>query len=123
MIVSFSSPQVISAILAFVIAGSIFWLIRKDYLIQRDGVKWLVIAIAVLLYGINPKLNDMIGFQLGIAYPPIIPLLIGIALALIKLLIADIERARLQMSVTRLLQKVAIMESEIEDLRKQSSHE
>lgn len=123
MMVSFSSPQVISAVLAFVIAGSIFWLIRKDYLIQRDGVKWLVIAIAVLLYGINPKLNDMIGFQLGIAYPPIIPLLIGIALALIKLLIADIERARLQMSVTRLLQKVAIMESEIEDLRKLSSHE
>ncbi|BDX07659.1 DUF2304 domain-containing protein [Planctobacterium marinum] len=111
----FSNPQIVSAVLATVIAGCILLLVRRDYLIQRDAVKWLLLALAILLYGLNPGLNDIIGFELGISYPPIIPLLIGFAVVLIKLLLADIERARLQMSVTRLIQKVAILEAKIDD--------
>ncbi|MCC2606103.1 DUF2304 domain-containing protein [Planctobacterium marinum] len=112
---TFFNPQIVSAVLALSIAMSIFWLIRRDYLIQRDGIKWIVIALGVLLYGINPALNDSIGNALGIGYPPIIVVLIALAVTLIKLLIADIERAKLQMSVTRLIQKVAILESRLEE--------
>lgn len=112
---NFFNPQIVSAILALSIALSIFWLVRKDYLIHRDGLKWIIIAVGVLLYGTNPALNDSIGNALGIGYPPIIVVLIALAVTLIKLLIADIERAKLQMSVTRLIQKVAILESKIEE--------
>lgn len=112
--ISVFNPQIVSTILALSITFSIFWLIRRDYLIQRDGIKWIVIAICVLLYGVNPSINDSIGLALGISYPPIIVVLIALAVTLIKLLVADIERAKLQMSVTRLIQKVAILESRIE---------
>lgn len=111
---NFFNPQAVSAILALSITLSIFWLIRKDYLIQRDGIKWIFIAFSVLLYGVNPSLNDTIGLALGISYPPIIVVLIALAVTLLKLLVADIERAKLQMSVTRLIQKVAILESKID---------
>lgn len=108
------NPQIVSTILALTITFSIFWLIRKDYLIQRDGIKWIVIAIGVLLYGVNPSINDSIGLVLGISYPPIIVVLIALAVILLKLLVADIERAKLQMSVTRLIQKIAILESKVD---------
>lgn len=115
------TPQIVSTILALCIAMSIFWLVRKDYLAQRDGVKWILIAFAVLFYGLNPAINDKIGVVLGVNYPPIIVVLIGLGVVLIKLLIADIERAKLQMSVTRLIQKVAILESQDDCSRKDSS--
>ena len=115
---TFITPQIVSMTLAILIAGTIIWLIRRDYLILRDGLKWIIIAIGVLLYGVNPGVNDFIGISLGISYPPIIVVLIGLGVVLIKLLIADIERAKLHMSVTRLIQKVAILEAELDGVRK-----
>lgn len=109
------NPQIVSTILSAIIAGFIFWLVRKDYLIQRDGIKWLFLAILIFAYGIDPTFNDKIGFALGISYPPVIPILAGMALLLIKLLIIDIERARTQMTLTRLVQKVAILEMKVSD--------
>ena len=60
----------------------------------------------------------MIGLKLGIAYPPIIPLLIGFALVLIKLLIADIERAKMQVTLNRLVQRLAMLETDISQNKK-----
>lgn len=108
------APQFLSSILAISIFFSILILLRKDRITHRDGFKWLILAVAILVYGLFPRLNDWIGESFGISYPPIIPLLIGFSVLLIKLLIADIERARLQVTVNRLVQKVAILEHKID---------
>ena len=112
------TPQIISSVLAITVGIGIFWMVRKDHLITRDGLKWIVISLGILIYGFFPQLNDVIGLKLGIAYPPIIPLLIGFAVVLIKLLIADIERAKMQVTLNRLVQRLAMLETDISQNKK-----
>jgi hypothetical protein len=114
------TPQLISSLIALIIGFSIFWLVRKDRLITRDGLKWLFVAALVMVYGVFPTLNDNLGVLLGISYPPIIPVLVAIGVILVKLLVADIERAKQQVVITRLIQKIAILEQEIESSRKKN---
>ena len=113
-----STPQIISSVLALSVGIGIFWMVRKDHLITRDGLKWIVISLGILIYSFFPQLNDVIGLKLCIAYPPIIPLLIGFALVLIKLLIADIERAKMQVTLNRLVQRLAMLETDISQNKK-----
>ncbi len=107
------TPQIISSFIALVIGVSIFWMVRRDHLITRDGLKWIIIALCILLFGFYPQLNDYIGLKLGIGYPPIIPVLIGMGGILLKLLIADIERAKMQVTIKRLVQRLAMLEADI----------
>lgn len=113
---TFDAPQIISAILASSLFFAILMLLRKDQITHRDGFKWVIVACLILIYGLFPSFNDYVGALLGIGYPPIIPLLLGFAVVTIKLLVADIERAKLQISVNRLTQKVAILEYEQQKL-------
>ena len=107
------TPQIISSILALIIGVTIVWMVRRDHLITRDGVKWVFIATAIMIYGFFPQINDAIGKGLNIGYPPIIPVLLGLGVILIKLLIADIERARMQVTINRLVQRLAMLEADL----------
>lgn len=109
-----SNPQIISLVLGVFIAGVIFWLVRKDLLVSKDALRWLILAASVLLFGAFPTVNDWIGVQLGVAYPPIIPVLLGFGVVLIKLIIADIQRTQLRADTSRLVQKVALLELKID---------
>ncbi|AWL11235.1 hypothetical protein HMF8227_00739 [Saliniradius amylolyticus] len=115
-----STPQIVSSIIAALISITIIWMVRRDHLITRDGLKWILISIAILLYGFFPQLNDIIGSGLGISYPPIIPVLLGMGVILIKLLIADIERARMQVTINRLVQRLAMLEADRKDSSRES---
>jgi uncharacterized protein YqfB (UPF0267 family) len=48
---------------------------------------------------------------LGISYGPILPLLLVSVFLLVKALLADIERAKTQVKLDRLNQKLALMEN------------
>lgn len=109
-----NTPQITSAIIGLVIGVTIVWMVRRDHLITRDGLKWTIIAVLIAVYGAFPGLNDKIGMLIGIAYPPIIPVLLGMGIILIKLLIADIERARMQVTINRLVQRLAMLEADIQ---------
>lgn len=112
-----SSPQIIGAGIGLVIFATIFWLIRRDHMVSRDGVRWILIAALVMVYGAFPGVNDMLGAFLGISYPPIIPVLLGLGAVLIKLLIGDIERVKSRVDIERMVQRMAILEAEIAELK------
>lgn len=112
-----SSPQIIGASIGFFIAAVIFWLVRRDHMVSKDGIRWLFIAALILIYGAFPGINDMLGAFLGIGYPPIIPVLIGIGAMLLKLLLNDIERVKTRVDIERLVQRVAMLEAELEALK------
>ena len=118
-----SSPQIIGATIGLIIGGVIFWLIRRDHMISRDGVRWLLIAALVMVYGAFPGVNDLLGAMLGISYPPIIPVLLGLGAVLIKLLIADIERVKTRVDIERMVQRMAILEAQLEQMKTQQSKE
>ena len=111
------TPYVTSALLGIAIAGGILLLVRRDQLHGSFAVWWLSVAMAALLIGFVPRSVDWLGELFGVSYPPMLVALIGIAALLLKLLVLDIDMTRRERRVRRLLQKVAILEAEMRDMR------
>ncbi len=105
-----------SAIIGMSISWLILWLVRKDRLHSRYAMWWLLIALIIAVIGIFPVIVDTIAGQLGIFYPPILPVILGMGFILIKLLHMDIERSRNEIKIHRLAQRLAILEAELKTI-------
>jgi len=103
------------------LAGIILYLVRRDHLHGPYALGWLVLAAGIIFIAAFPRVIDRIGSLVGIYYPPILVCLAAIAALLIKSLISDLERSRQERSLRRLSQKLAILESELAELRAERS--
>ncbi len=111
------SYHLTSAILGIAFAAIVILLVRRDHLRIRYSVWWLFIAAVALLLGLFPGLVDRLGGLLGVAYPPTLLLVLGIAALLIKMLYMDIEHSRLERNLRRLTQRIAMYETESRESR------
>lgn len=91
----------------------IFVLIRNDQLHASHGIAWIVAALIMALLGLAPGVFDQLASRVGVAYPPALAFTLALAVVAIKLLIDDIERSRLKMRQTRLIQRIALLENEL----------
>lgn len=108
--------QITSAILGVVIAGAILFLVRRDHLHGPYALWWLGVAAATFVLGVFPKVVAWLGRETGIVYAPVLPIIIAVALILIRMLKLDIDRSRQERQMRRLTQKLAILERELERL-------
>ena len=99
-----------SAAIGIIIACSIIYLVRHDYLRTDYAVWWVATALGVVVCSVRPQLIDAIGARLGISYPPVLLVIVGMGLLLIKVLTMDIERSKQERKIRRLVQKIALME-------------
>ncbi len=106
--------QFTTAAIGFLIAMLIFHLVRRDHMHGPYAVWWLVIAFFAVLLGAFPHVVDNIATHLGVNYPPILSIVIAIAIILIKMLTMDIERSKQERKLRRLTQHLAILEASIE---------
>ncbi len=116
----FFSYRSTSLILGFLIAGIIFYLIRKDSLHTRHSFFWFFLASAIMIFGAFPKLSDYAATLLGISYPPVLVMVIGMGLILIKILTADIESSRQERKIRILTEKLAGLEEKVQSRRQTS---
>ncbi|WP_293647292.1 DUF2304 domain-containing protein [Thiolapillus sp.] len=105
----------ISAIIGLLTAGLIFYLVRRDHLHTRYALWWVPVALVMAVLGVFPQIVDWIGRMMGISYPPVIPLLLGLVAMVVKILVMDIERSRNEVKLTRLVQRAAMLEKRVED--------
>jgi hypothetical protein len=105
--------QITSAILGVALAGAILFLVRRDHLHGPYAVWWFVIAAATFLLGVFPGIVVWLGHLTGIFYPPVLPIIIGLSLVLIRLLKLDVDRSKQERRIRRLTQKLAILEQEL----------
>ena len=112
------TAQITAALLGLALAGSILYLVRRDHLHGPYALWWLVVAAATLVLGFVPRTIDWLAHLTGIAYPPVLPIIIGLSLILLRLLQLDIQRSRQERQVRRLNQKLAILEEELASLRR-----
>ncbi|HEY6941362.1 DUF2304 domain-containing protein [Dokdonella sp.] len=105
--------QITSAILGVALAGAILFLVRRDHLHGPYAVWWFVIAAATFVLGVFPGIVVWLGHQTGIFYAPVLPIIIGLSLVLIRLLKLDIDRSKQERRIRRLTQKLAILEQEL----------
>ena len=95
----------------------IFVLIRNDQLHASHGIAWILAALLMALLGLAPGIFDQLASRVGVAYPPALAFTLGLAVVAVKLLIDDIERSRLKMRQTRLIQRIALLENEIRRMK------
>lgn len=108
----------ITGAIGIVTAVAIMILIRKDHLQVRYGLWWMAAAIMFASLGLFPAFFDKFAKIIGISYSPILALTIGILVLVIKILVMDIERSRNAARLNRLVQRIALLESDLRELQK-----
>ena len=108
---------VVSAVIGIALASVILYLVRRDHLHGSYALWWLVVAAATLVVGVFPHLVDRLGELIGIAYPPILAIILGMGLILIRMLLMDIDRSRQERTLRRLTQRLAILDQELGEAR------
>jgi hypothetical protein len=108
---------VTAALIGILMAGAILYLVRRDHLHGSYALWWLAVAAAALLLGVFPQVIDWLGRVTGIAYAPVLPIIIGLAMILLRMLKMDIDRSRSERQLRRLTQKLGILEQELAQAR------
>jgi hypothetical protein len=108
--------QITSAAMGIALAGAILFLVRRDHLHGPYAVWWFAVATATFVLGVFPQVVVWLGHATGIGYAPVLPIIIGLSLVLIRLLKLDVDRSKQERKVRRLTQKLAILERELERL-------
>jgi hypothetical protein len=111
--------SLITALIGIATAITIMILIRRDHLHVRYGLWWMAAASVFALLGLFPTLVDYVAGHLGIGYPPVLALILGLTVLVLKILVMDIERSRNAIKQQRLVQRVALLEAELRDLQRQ----
>jgi hypothetical protein len=106
-----------TGIIGIATAITIVILMRRDYLHVRYGLWWTGAAFAFACLGLLPAFFDKIAKYFGVAYPPILALTLAVAILFIKILVMDIERSRNAIRRQRLIQRVALLESDLRELQ------
>ena len=108
---------VITSIIGIVTAIIIVILIRRDHLHVRYGLWWMSAALTFALLGLFPAFFDNLAKYIGIAYPPILALTTGVVILVLKILVMDIERSRNAIRLHRLIQRIALLESDLREMQ------
>jgi hypothetical protein len=111
------TAQITSGVISVLLASAILYLVRRDHLHGSYALWWFAVAAAILLLGVFPPIIDWLGSATGISYAPVLPIIIGIGMILIRMLKMDIDRSRRERQIRRLAQKLAILEQEIDAAR------
>ena len=104
------SYQVTSTAIGLAIACTILFLVRRNHMHGPYAVWWLCVAAIVVVLGFFPRVFDDIAMRVGVSYPPILAVVVGLGLILIKMLTMDLERSRQERKIRRLAQQLAILE-------------
>ena len=111
------TAQITSGVISLLLAGAILYMVRRDHLHGSYALWWLAVAVAILVLGVFPPVIDWLGTVTGISYAPVLPIIIGIGMILMRLLKMDVDRSRRERQIRRLTQKLAIIEEELRELR------
>jgi hypothetical protein len=114
------TAQITAGIIGVLLAGTILYLVRRDHLHGSYALWWLAVAVVILLLGAFPPVIDWLGSVTGIYYPPVLPIIVGIGMILIRMLKMDIDRSQQERQLRRLTQKLAILEQEITEARRRT---
>lgn len=102
--------KIVTAALGLGVAACIGMLVRRDKMRAGYSLWWLSIALALGILGAFPELFDVIGRSLGVAYPPVLALIFGYCMLLVKILYDDLGRSRMERDLRKLAQRLAVYE-------------
>ena len=107
----------ITRIIGIIAAIVILILIRRDLLHVRYGLLWVAAAVVFASLGLFPAFFDNFAKYVGVAYPPVLALTIGVVVLVLKILVMDLERSRNAIKMQRLVQRIGLLESDLREMQ------
>ncbi len=104
--------QITSMAIGVSLAAIILLLVRRDHLHGPYAIWWIGAAATVAVLGLFPRLFDVLAAMLGVSYPPVLAIVLGFGLLLVKILTMDVERSRQERLIRRLAQRLAMLEAQ-----------
>jgi hypothetical protein len=104
--------QITSMAIGVSLAAVILLLVRRDHLHGPYAIWWIGAAATVALLSFFPRLFDVVAVKVGISYPPILAIVLGFSMLLVKILTMDLERSRQERLIRRLAQRLAMLEAQ-----------
>jgi hypothetical protein len=101
----------------------VVYLIRTRRLHERFALIWLAGAIGIAVLAVWGSALNAIADWAGIAYPPNVLFVVGGGFVLWVLLHSAVVMTRVVKQNTQLAQRVAMLETEIDDLKKTSGQD
>jgi len=108
--------QITSMAIGVSLAVTILFLVRRDHLHGPYALWWIGVAVTVAFLSLFPRLFDVVAIKLGISYPPILAVIMGFSMLLVKLLTMDLERSRQERLIRRLAQRLALLEAQAPEM-------
>lgn len=105
--------QALAIIGCLVLLFVIFETIRKRRLREQYALVWILAGLVLLLLAIRRDLLTQLSQLMGIYYPPSALLVIGIGFIVLVLLSFSVAVSEMSEKVTRLAQRLALLEGEI----------
>ena len=112
---NYTTANITTLIIGFVLAITIFFMVRKDHLHGPYAIWWIAIASLAMILGIFPKIVNQLAHYAGINYPPTLVLVLAVSFILLKMLTQDLNRTLLEKKIRRLTQRMAIYEKALKD--------
>jgi len=113
--------SIVTGIIGLSIAILIIVLVRRDRLHVTHGMGWIIVAVGFAFLGFAPSIVDKLAQNLGVDYPPVLALTLGISILVVKILLMDIERSRIETRNQRLIQRVAMLEADLNAMQQSNS--
>lgn len=115
----FISYRITACVIALVTGAVIFRLVRRSLLHGSDAAWWLGASLVAVLVGLFPGSFDILGHALGVSYPPILFLVLTLVVFAVRMLVSDVERARMELTQRRLIQHAAHMALRLRDIERE----
>lgn len=112
------SYRITACVIALATGAMIFRLARRNLLHGSYAAWWLAAALFAVLVGLFPGSFDVLGHALGVAYPPILFIVLALAAFAVRMLISDLERTRMELTQRRLVQRYAHMALRLRDIER-----
>lgn len=109
--------QLTSLVIGLALASTILILVRRAHLHGPNALWWLSLAAGIIVLGSWPRLTDFVAPYLGVSYPPIVAILLGLGLLVIKMVSMDLQRSRQEQRIRRLAQRLAMLEAQLASLQ------
>jgi len=109
------SFRITSAVIAVFFFSAITGLIRKGRLHEKYSLGWFLIGWGILIFGTFPRLVDRIAAYLGVHYPPILLVYLGIGLLFVQQLYLFICTSQNEVRIKELAQQLAILKKRLEE--------
>ena len=118
-----SNQRIEVIVLAVVVSGLIFELVRRRRLQERYAILWLLAGATILVLGLWKGLLTRLSHAVGIYYPPSALFAVGFVFVLVILVHFSVTISRLTDQNKVLAQRIALLQERLERRRELSPNE